>query len=590
MNIYEADLLLSVKQEGVTNQRQLARALKCSLGLINRSLKNLIHEGYLTEQTKLTEKAFREFELHRPQRAVILAAGFGMRMVPVNNTPKAMLEIKGERLIDRLIRQLHEAGIRNIMVIAGFMKEQFEYLIDSEGVELIYNDSYATRNNIHSLALASETLENCYILPCDIWCEDNPFRKDELYSWYMAGEDSAVKSEVRVNRKRELVRTESGEEGNRMIGITYLTGKKGKQLEESISILDKKVDYYNAFWEEALFGGDRMIIPARIVAEKAVIEINTYEQLRELDSGSDNLKADSIDAICKALDVSKSEIRDITVLKKGMTNRSFRFSVGGKRYIMRIPGEGTDLLINRNQEAAVYEAIRNRQLCDDPVWFDPESGFKITRYLEAVRVCNERNEDDLCRCMRKLRELHQMNLQVGHHFDLFERIEFYESLWGGKPSLYRDYARTKENVYRLKEYIDEQDKACCLTHIDAVRDNFLFYRDPGCMEEELQLTDWEYAGMQDPHVDLAMFSIYSFFDRDEIDHLIDLYFEKRCPKSVRTKIYCYVAVCGLLWSNWCEYKQQLGVEFGEYSLRQYRYAKEYFRFAAERIQERNTAT
>lgn len=99
----------------------------------------------------------------------------------------------------------------------------------------------------------------------------------------------------------------------------------------------------------------------------------------------------------------------------------------------------------------------------------------------------------------------------------------------------------------------------------------------------MQLTDWEYAGMQDPYVDLAMFSIYSFYDRRQIDHLLDLYFEGKVDEEIRTRIYCYVAVCGLLWSNWCEYKTQFGVDFGAYNLRQYRYAKEYGRLAAERI-------
>ena len=60
-------------------------------------------------------------------------------------------------------------------------------------------------------------------------------------------------------------------------------------------------------------------------------------------------------------------------------------------------------------------------------------------------------------------------------------------------------------------------------------------------------------------------------------------FEGNCDVETRAKIYCYIAMCGLLWSNWCEYKQMLGVEFGEYSLRQYRYAKEYFRYAKELI-------
>jgi len=116
-----------------------------------------------------------------------------------------------------------------------------------------------------------------------------------------------------------------------------------------------------------------------------------------------------------------------------------------------------------------------------------------------------------------------------------------------------------------------------------VPDNFLFCTRPDG-SEELQLTDWEYAGMQDPHVDVAMFAIYSLYDRRETDGLIDLYFENACDEMTRAKIYCYVAMCGLLWSNWCEYKRKLGVEFGEYSLRQYRYAKEYFGYARALIE------
>ena len=53
--------------------------------------------------------------------------------------------------------------------------------------------------------------------------------------------------------------------------------------------------------------------------------------------------------------------------------------------------------------------------------------------------------------------------------------------------------------------------------------------------------------------------------------------EDKCDRETRIKIYCYVAASGLLWSNWCEYKRTLGVEFGEYSLRQYRYAKDFYR-------------
>lgn len=91
--------------------------------------------------------------------------------------------------------------------------------------------------------------------------------------------------------------------------------------------------------------------------------------------------------------------------------------------------------------------------------------------------------------------------------------------------------------------------------------------------------------MQDPHVDIAMFGIYALYDRQQMDRLIQIYFEGNCNREDRIKIYCYVAVCGLLWSNWCEYKKHLGVDFGEYSLRQYRYAKDYYRIVRDELAE-----
>jgi len=91
--------------------------------------------------------------------------------------------------------------------------------------------------------------------------------------------------------------------------------------------------------------------------------------------------------------------------------------------------------------------------------------------------------------------------------------------------------------------------------------------------------------MQDPHVDIAMFIIYSLYNKTQADRLIDIYFEGNCGRKTRAKIYCYIAMCGLLWSNWCEFKSILGVEFGEYSLRQYRFAKDYSRYAEELMKE-----
>ena len=589
MNNSKQDILNNLIKEPFINQRILAAQTGHSLGIVNRSIKELISEGYLDEEIRPTEKALREAKEKAPKNAIILAAGFGMRMVPINTeTPKGLLEIKGERLIERTIRQLHEVGITEIYVVVGFMKEQYEYLIDEYGVDLIVAPDYASKNNLHSLKTAADHLSNSYIIPCDIWCEKNPYSRNELYSWYMVSDMVDDDSTVRVNRKQELVVQKEQAGGNAMIGICYLLEAEAAVVRERLEELGRDSRYDGAFWEETLYRKDRMIVTARVVHAADAVEINTYEQLREIDSDSSQLQTDAIQVICEALGAQQDEVTNITVLKKGMTNRSFLFSCKDKKYIMRIPGEGTDQLINRRQEAAVYQTIAGRKICDEIAYINPENGYKITEYLDGARVCDAEKEEDLQKCMKKLREFHGQKLRVDHSFDLFGQMEYYESLWEGTPSAYKDYEKTKAHVLQLKDYIEANAGEWVLTHIDAVPDNFLFVEENG--KEEIRLIDWEYAGMQDPHVDIAMFCIYSLYKKEQVDHLIDLYFEGNCDDRTRIKIYCYIAVCGLLWSNWCEYKRKLGVEFGEYSLRQYRYAKDYYKIVQQELGEEGKET
>lgn len=277
----------------------------------------------------------------------------------------------------------------------------------------------------------------------------------------------------------------------------------------------------------------------------------------------------------EALNCSRSEIEVTDTLKSGMTNQSFIFSRNGKQYIFRQPGAGTDKLISRQQEFAVYQIIGSENISDNIVYFNPLSGYKITEYISEARCCDPYNEKEVQVCMQFLKAFHRKKLEVDHVFDLKEKIEFYESLWTTKHSKYRDYGETKQKVYKLLEYIEKQPKKWTLCHIDSVPDNFMLTKD------KVYLIDWEYAGMQDAYVDIAMFAIYAMYDKANVDKLIDCYFEEECPADIRKRIYAYIAVCGFLWSNWCEYKEQVGQEFGEYAIRQYRYAGEYYDYAEQ---------
>ncbi len=580
MNVQELDILNAIRKNPKVNQREIANQSGYSLGFVNRVVKELQEEKWLSPTGELSKKAKTFIKENQPQRAIILAAGFGMRMVPINTEiPKGLMEVKEEVLIERMIRHLHEVGITDIQVVVGFMKERYEYLIDEFQVKLVVNSEYQVKNNLHSLSKVKSSLDKTYIIPCDIWSEENPFSDFEPYSWYMVTNEQSIESTVRVNRKRELVMIDETEQGNQMIGLCYVMGEEAKLVQEKLQEFAKKPSYDHEFWECTLQDKNKWIIPSKVVDSEQIIEINTYEQLREIDGNSANLQTDAISIIQDCFNVEVDEIKNITVLKKGMTNRSFLFECQNQKYIMRIPGEGTDHLINRREEADVYQALENRQICDDVLYMNPDNGYKITAYLEDATNCDAENWNEVEACMTKLREFHELNLTVDHRFDIFGQINFYESLWNGEKSYFKDYETTKAAIFELKKWIDTLEKNETLVHIDAVPDNFLFTKDG------IRIIDWEYAGMQDPHVDIAMFCIYSLYSREQVDYLIDLYFKGDVSPIIRTKIYAYIASAGLLWSNWCEYKRSLGIDFGEYSLCQYRYAKEYSKLVLSTLEE-----
>ena len=107
MKIQEYEIMNEMMKHTYINQRELAEITGYSVGKVNQAIKTLLKERYLKNTKELTEKAQQELEKKKPRNAVILAAGYGMRMVPINvEVPKGLLEIKGEPLIERLICQL----------------------------------------------------------------------------------------------------------------------------------------------------------------------------------------------------------------------------------------------------------------------------------------------------------------------------------------------------------------------------------------------------------------------------------------------------------------------------------------------------
>ena len=577
MNIKEIEILRNINKD--FSQRELANRFNISLGKVNQIINKLKKEKFIDDNNSITLKTKNYFKNHHPRNAVILAAGYGMRMVPINTEePKGLLEVKGETLIERLISQLHEVGVQNIKVVVGFMKEHYEFLIDKYNVKLVVNSHYKDWNNIYSLFLVKDDISDTYVLPCDVWFEKNPFSTIEDESWYLFGEEQVPGSNWQV-KNNEKVRFNSSK-GNKMIGLAYLNEMQGKNISK---LLEKSIEekQYASFWEDVLEDKKTFLLKGKLVSDNNHAEINSYEQLLDLDSGSTHLKNDAIEIIENILKVNKKDIHNIHTLKKGMTNRSFIFTVNNKRYIMRIPGEGTDKLIDRREEYDVYQRVKKEPYTETILYLNPDNGYKISEFLENTRNSDSNNVQDVKESMNVLRKFHSQNYQVDHTFDIWKQIDFYESL-RKTASAYRDYEEIKDRVLKLKPFIDDNVTKWSLCHIDANYDNFLIDQN-----NNVFLIDWEYAGMQDPDLDIAMYAIYAGYTKEKIDQLINIYYENKVSENIRYKIYAYVAVGGLLWSNWCEYKQSLGLDFGEYSLAQYRYAKEYSKLVLNYLEKKN---
>src|SRR5699024_2218472 len=109
-----------------------------------------------------------------------------------------------------------------------------------------------------------------------------------------------------------------------------------------------------------------------------------------------------IDLISEKLAVEPEDIFDIFVLEIGKTNRSFKFTAQDKQYIMRIPGEGTEELISRENEAAVYQVLKGRKISDEVVYMSPENGYKISEFIEGARPCDPHDKEDVISSMQLL--------------------------------------------------------------------------------------------------------------------------------------------------------------------------------------------
>ena len=175
-----------LRADAALTQRQIQESTGMSLGSVNAAVRECEAAGYIAER-ELTASGRAALEPYRVDNAIILAAGLSSRFAPISyERPKGILKVRGEVLVERQIRQLHEAGITDITIVVGYKKEYFFSLAERYGARIVVNKEYATRNNNASLWLVKEDLANTYICSSDDYFTINPFESHVYQAYYSA--------------------------------------------------------------------------------------------------------------------------------------------------------------------------------------------------------------------------------------------------------------------------------------------------------------------------------------------------------------------------------------------------------------------
>ena len=317
-------------------QRELASILNLSLGTVNKLLGDCLEKAFLmtdmdTGKYLLTEQALKYLEQFKVDGAVITAAGFGSRFVPLTfETPKGLLEVFGERMIERQIKQLHEAGITDITIIVGYLKEKFEYLIDKYQVKLLYNPEYATKNNLATIYHARELFRgrNMYLLVSDNWIRNNMYHKYECGAWYSSVYMDGETSEwcLSSNKKGRITSVQvGGHDSWVMYGPAFLSRDFSNQLIPLIEEAYHQPGTEQWYWEQVVVDHIKELdFSMNCQPADQVYEFENLEELRLFDpkyqNHSDNA---AMQLVARVFNVKEEAIHNIRCLKSGMTNQSF---------------------------------------------------------------------------------------------------------------------------------------------------------------------------------------------------------------------------------------------------------------------------
>lgn len=274
------------KNKTEMTQREIAEATKMSLGSVNRTLSSLHEVGFVNEKG-LTSKGYSALEPYRVKRAIFLAAGFGARLVPLTlNTPKALVRVKGNRMIDSLLDAVIQADIEEIYIVRGYLGEQFDQLLYKyPTIRFIENPIYNESNNISSAMCARHLLQQAYILEADLVLFNPNLIQKYQYSSNFLGVPVKTTDDWCAETKNNIITKlkVGGTDCHHIFGISYWNDEDGAKLYEDIKRIYEMPGGKERYWDQ---------VPLEYCQSNYQVSVQncTFDDIAEIDTISD-LKA-----------------------------------------------------------------------------------------------------------------------------------------------------------------------------------------------------------------------------------------------------------------------------------------------------------
>lgn len=285
------DILVLLEQavEPLT-QRKIAAILGFSIGVVNKIVKKLTDNG-LMKDGRITKAGVEALEPYKVKRAIFLAAGFGSRMVPITfNTPKPLVRVNGTRMIDTLLDAVIAAGIPEIIVVRGYLGEQFDQLLYKYPmIKFVENPIYNEANNISSAIVVRYLFQNAYVLEADLVLS-NPklIRKYEYSSNFLGIPVERTDDWCLYTDKNGYITEQcvGGRDCYQMIGISYWDARSGTRLANDIETVYRSPGGKERYWEQValLYKKENYRVAVRECKKEDIVEIDTYNELKQIDS------------------------------------------------------------------------------------------------------------------------------------------------------------------------------------------------------------------------------------------------------------------------------------------------------------------